>query len=253
MQNETRNPMDTHAELVAGQQSRVHKYQDLVVGKRGLGSLFKHEIVALSSAWVPGALGLFLRSKSYPWLLGASGRGVAFGSNVVLRHPHKVRLGDGVVVDDNAVLDAKGTTNHGISIGNNVFLGRNTIVYCQNGDIRIADNVNIGSNCQIFSAGSVEIGANVLMAAYSYIIGGGHRFDDPDVPIAQQGRKARGIRVHEDVWIGAGAKIFDGVEIGAGAIIAAGAVVTRDIPERSIAGGMPAQVIRKRVPKVEER
>jgi len=251
MQNKTHSPMDTHAELVAGRQSRVRKYQDLVIGKTGIGSLLKHEIVTVISTWVPGALGLFLRSKLYPWLLGASGRGIAFGSNVVLRHPHKIRLGDGVVVDDNAVLDAKGTTNQGISIGNNVFLGRNTIVYCQNGDIRIADNANIGSNCQIFSAGSVEIGANVLMAAYSYIIGGGHRYDDPDVPISQQGREARGIRVQEDVWIGAGAKIFDGVQIGKGAIVAAGAVVTQDIPERSIAGGVPARVIRIRAPGVE--
>jgi acetyltransferase-like isoleucine patch superfamily enzyme len=249
MQHKTHNPMDTHAELISAKESRVRKYQDLVIGKPGLASLLKYEFVAVASVWVPGALGLFLRSKLYPRLLAASGRGVVFGSNVVLRHPHKIRLGDGVVVDDNAVLDAKGTTNDGISIGNNVFLGRNTIVYCQNGDIRIADSANIGSNCQIFSAGYVEIGANVLMAAYSYIIGGGHRYDDADVPISRQGREARGIRIREGAWIGAGAKIFDGVEIGEGAIIAAGAVVTQDVPERSIAGGIPAQVIKKRAPR----
>jgi acetyltransferase-like isoleucine patch superfamily enzyme len=244
--------MDTHAELIAGRQSRVRKYQDLVIGKRGVGSLLKHEIVAMSSAWVPGALGLYLRSKLYPWLLASSGRGVAFGCNVVLRHPHKIRLGDGVVVDDNAVLDAKGSENRGIAIGNNVFVGRNTIVYCQNGDISIADNVNIGSNCQIFSAGSVEIGANVLMAAYSYIIGGGHRYDDPDVPISRQGREARGVRVMEGAWIGAGAKVLDGVEIGKGAIVAAGAVVTQNIPGQAIAGGIPAQVIKERAPRIDK-
>ena len=68
----------------------------------------------LLSAWVPGALGLFLRSKLYPLILGRVGRNVAFGCNVVLRHPHKIEIDDNVVIDDQCCLDAKGTTNRGI-------------------------------------------------------------------------------------------------------------------------------------------
>ncbi len=66
---------------------------------------------------VPGALGLALRRTCYPWLLGRCGRNVVFGQNVVLRHPHKIRIGDNVVIDDNCLLDAKGDTNEGITIG----------------------------------------------------------------------------------------------------------------------------------------
>ena len=60
------------------------------------------------SQHVPGALGLALRKTLYPLLLGACGRNVVFGQNVVLRHPHKIRIGDNVVIDDNCLLDAKG-------------------------------------------------------------------------------------------------------------------------------------------------
>ena len=217
-----------------------------MVGRQGFWQLLKYELIILFSSWVPGALGLLLRSRLYPLLTGLAGRGNVFGNNVVLRHPGKVRLQDNIVIDDGVVLDAKGSDNLGIDIGSNVFIGRNTIVYCQNGDIEIGNNSNIGSNCQIFSAGKVRIGNDVLIASYSYLVGGGHIHKDPDIPIIRQGRTARGVVIEDNVWIGAAVKVLDGVTIGEGSIIAAGAVVTGDIPPYVIAGGMPAQVIRSR-------
>ena len=108
--------------------SAREKYTQLVVGRSGWGALIKHELVTLASQGVPGALGLALRQRLYPSLLGACGRGVIFGQNVVLRHPGKIRIGDDVVVDDNCLIDAKGSGNRGITIGNGVFIGRNTIL-----------------------------------------------------------------------------------------------------------------------------
>lgn len=253
MPSETRNPLDTHKELTSAQGSRWRKYQNLVIGQSSLTSLIKYEAITLLSTWIPGALGLFLRSRLYRHLLGAAGRNIIFGTNVVLRHPHKVSIKDNVIIDDNSVLDAKGSDNHGIQIGQNVFIGRNSIIYCQNGDIEIGDNTNIGSNCQIFSSGSVRIGSNVLIAAYTYLIGGGHRYDDPEIPILEQGRVAKGIVIEDNVWIGADVKILDGVTVGEGAVIAAGAVVAQDIPSYSIAGGMPARVMRNRKQKYSEK
>jgi len=240
------DPMDTQDELTGGGSSKLGKYQALVVGQKGLWSLVKYELVSVFSTWVPGALGLLLRSKLYPFLLGESGRGVVFGCNVVLRHPGKTRLKDNIVFDDNCVIDAKGDSNRGIDIGDNVFVGRNTIIYCQNGDIEIGSNANIGSNCQIFSARNIKIGNDVLIAAYTYLVGGGHNFDDPDVPIIKQGRTALGINIEDNVWLGAGVKVLDGVSVGEGSIVAAGAVVTEDIPPFTIAGGIPARVIKHR-------
>ena len=239
-------PMDTQDALTGSGSSKLQKYQALVVGEKGVWSLFKYELVTLFSTWIPGALGLLLRSKLYPVLLGSTGRGVVFGSNVVLRHPGKLRLKSNIVIDDNSVLDAKGSDNQGIDIGDNVFVGRNTIIYCQNGDVEIGENANIGSNCQIFSAKKVRIGKNVLIAAYTYLVGGGHIYEDPDLPIIEQGRTASGIEIGDNVWLGAAVKVLDGVSIGEGAIIAAGAVVTEDIPPFAIAGGIPAKVIKQR-------
>jgi acetyltransferase-like isoleucine patch superfamily enzyme len=155
------------------------KYAALVVGRPGLAALLKYELIVTLTQGCPGALGLGLRKSLYPRLLGACGRNVVFGQNVVIRHPHKIHVGRDVVVDDNCLLDAKGTSNAGIRIGDGVFIGRNTILSCKNGDIELADGANIGFNCEIFSASRVRIGAGVLMAAYSYVIGGDHDFSDP--------------------------------------------------------------------------
>src|SRR5262245_53693219 len=162
------------------------KYASLVVGKSGLWPLLKHEFVVTFTQSCPGALGLALRKAFYPWLLGSCGRNVVFGQNVVVRHPHKIHIGNDVVIDDNCLLDAKGESNRGIRIGSGVLVGRNSILSCKNGDIELASGANVGFNCEIFSASRVRIGANVLMAAYSYVIGGDHDFSDPGKAVLGQ-------------------------------------------------------------------
>jgi acetyltransferase-like isoleucine patch superfamily enzyme len=226
--------------------SARQKYASLVVGRPGLGALVRYELTLLVAQSVPGALGLALRKVLYPRLLGACGRNVVFGQNVVLRHPHKIRIGNDVVIDDNCLLDAKGESNTGITIGNGVFIGRNTILSCKNGDIEIRDAANFGFNCEVFSGSRVVIGANTLLAAYCYVIGGGHNFEDPTRTIAEQGRRSAGVEVGDGVWMGAGAKVMDGVVIGADAIVGAGAVLTVNVPERGVAMGRPARLVGSR-------
>ena len=229
----------------AGTSAR-QKYATLVVGRPGLGALLAYELIITLSQSVPGALGLALRKVLYPKLLGACGRNVVFGQNVVLRHPHKIHIADNVVVDDNCLLDAKGESNRGIRIGSGVFIGRNTILSCKNGDIELGDGANIGFNCELFSASSVRVGAGTLLAAYTYVIGGDHDFSDPSKSILEQGRKSDGVQIGAGAWIGAGAKVLDGVSIGDKAIIGAGAVVTRDVPAQAVAVGIPAKVVSNR-------
>jgi acetyltransferase-like isoleucine patch superfamily enzyme len=71
-----------------------------------------------------------------------------------------------------------------------------------------------------------------------------HLFDDRDRPFLEQGITARGITVHDDVWIGSGAIVTDGVTIGEGSVVAAGAVVTRDVAPHTVVAGSPARPIR---------
>jgi acetyltransferase-like isoleucine patch superfamily enzyme len=228
-----------------GKSSRA-KYADLVVGRPGLGALFKHEIITMLAQPHPGAFGLLMRKGLYPLLLGSSGRNVVFGQNVVLRHPHKIHIGSNVVIDDNCLLDAKGESNAGIRIGDGVFIGRNTILSCKNGDIEIGGGANLGFNCEIFSASRVTIGRSVLMAAYAYVIGGDHDFSDPSAAVLDQSRTSAGVTVGDAVWIGAGAKILDGVTLGDHAVIGAGAVVRESVPASAIAVGIPARVVSTR-------
>ncbi len=233
-------------ELFNEKRSKVDKYRELVVGQPGLWPLLRYELITMIASWVPGALGLFLRSKLYPFVLGRVGRNVVFGVNVTLRHPHKIRIGDNVVIDDQCCLDAKGTDNQGLLIGNGVFIGRNTILSCKNGDIIIEDHANLGFNCEIFSASRVRVGKSILMAAYTYLVGGDHLYDRVDIPVLEQGRTARGIDVGDGVWLGTHVVVTDGSTIGRDAIIGAGAVVVGEVPEFAIAAGIPAKVMRDR-------
>lgn len=238
---------ELQAALTDSRKSALRKYQELVVGSGSLGYLIMYELVTTLFGSLPGALGLVLRKTFYKPLLGAVGRNVMFGRSITMRHPKKILIGDNVVIDDYAVLDAKGEHNRGIVIGNNVLIGRNTVLSCKNGDIQIGDNSNIAMNCFVQSAKEVNIGKNVLFAAYCYVIGGGnHRTDRTDIPIIAQGQVVKGISVEDNCWIGAGVKIMDGTTIGRDSIIGSGAVVTKDIPPFSVAAGVPARVMRKR-------
>jgi len=239
-------PSTVGIQQAVGAGSPLRSYQDLVVGSRSLPRLLLYELVVLTSSWVPGALGLLLRKVLYPLLLGATGKGVVFGQGVVLRHPHKIRLGDQVTVDDLVVLDAKGSGNRGIEVGRGGFLGRGTILSCKDGDIVLGDHANLGFHCEVFSGSSVTIGSHALFAAQVYLVGGGHEFERADAAVIDQPRTSRGIALGDNVWLGTGAKVLDGIRIGSHTVVGAGAVVAADLPEGAIAAGVPARVLRLR-------
>jgi acetyltransferase-like isoleucine patch superfamily enzyme len=232
-------------QLFDQRRSARQKYSALVVGRPGWGALIRHELVTLLAQGTPGALGFVLRKALYPALLGRCGRNVIFGQNVVLRHPHKIEIGDNVVVDDNCLLDAKGESNSGIRIGSGAFVGRNTILSCKNGDIVLAPGANIGFNCELFSASRVEVGRDTLLAAYCYLIGGDHDISGAAgaASVLGQGRVSRGVVIGAGAWLGAGVKVLDGVHIGDRAIVGAGAVVRSDVPAGATAVGIPARIV----------
>ena len=226
--------------------SAREKYAEFVVGRPGWRALLKHELIVQLAQAVPGALGLALRKTLYPKLLGSCGRNVVFGQNVVLRHPHKIHIGDNVMIDDHVLLDAKGSTNRGITIAGGVFVGRNTILSSKNGDIDLGENANVGFNCEIFSASRVTIGRDTMLAAYCYVVGGDHDWSEPGASVLEQGRTSAGVTIGAGAWLGAGVKVLDGASIGDRAVVGAGAVVRDAIPEGMIAVGMPARVVRAR-------
>ncbi|WP_005037576.1 acyltransferase [Holophaga foetida] len=112
--------------------------------------------------------------------------------------------------------------------------------------IRIGDNSGLGVDC--VAGGPLDIGRNVMMGAGVIIFTRNHAFEDTDIPMQAQGYSpAQHVIIEDDVWIGARVIILPGRRIGRGAVIAAGAVVTRDVPAMSIVGGNPAKPIRTRL------
>lgn len=123
---------------------------------------------------------------------------------------------------------------------------------CISKDLKIDEYAYIGPRCAI--GGGVQIGKYTMLANDVIIVGGDHNFKSPKRPIIFSGRE--GIKktyIGKDCWIGAGSLIMAGVTIGDGAIIAAGSVVTKDIPPLSIYGGNPAKFIKDRFSEEEKK
>lgn len=114
----------------------------------------------------------------------------------------------------------------------------------------VTGDVTTGQDCTInpyaVVRGKVRFGDGVRVGAHASILGFNHGTADLDKPIHRQPLTSRGIVVGDDVWIGSGVIVLDGVTVGAHAVLAAGAVVTRDVPEWAIVGGNPAKLIRDR-------
>jgi acetyltransferase-like isoleucine patch superfamily enzyme len=235
-------------ELINKQKSLLSKYTALFLGKRTFFSFLKFELINLFFSWVPGAIGFFLRKLFYPCLFQKVGKGVIFGRNITFRHPQKISIGDNSFIDDNVVLDAKGENNEGIRIGENVYLGRNTILSCKEGSIFLEDYCNISANCTLISETEVRLGKYCFLAGQCYLVAGGnHSYENISTPIMFQPSFSKGgIKIDEDVWLGAGVTVLDGVSIGKGSVVGAGSVVTRSLSEYSIAWGSPAQRIKDR-------
>lgn len=122
------------------------------------------------------------------------------------------------------------------------YIGRNVRVFP---DLRAGQYSFIGDQCQINPR--VSIGNYVLLAPQVAIVGGDHRYEVPGVPIIFSGRdETKDTRIDDDCWIGFRSIVMCGVTIGRGAIIAAGSVVTRDVPPFEIHGGTPARKLRDR-------
>jgi len=111
--------------------------------------------------------------------------------------------------------------------------------------LSIGDYSGVGINCEVH--GPVTIGNQVMMAPEVVIYTRGHEFSDRSIPMIDQGdTKAKPVAIGDDVWIGRRVIILPGVTIGQGAIIAAGAVVTKDVPPYYVVGGNPAKIIKER-------
>ena len=111
------------------------------------------------------------------------------------------------------------------------------------GDVMIGDHTRIGLHNTII--GPVEIGSHVNLAQGITVTALNHNFDNTEKRIDEQGVSTNPVTIEDDVWIGANAVILPGVTIGNHCVVAAGAVVTKDVPPHSLVAGVPAKVIKQ--------
>lgn len=128
-------------------------------------------------------------------------------------------------------------------------LGRQSVIesYCcinnAVGDVVIGDDTRVGIHNTII--GPVTIGSHVNLAQGITVTALNHNFDDSDKRIDEQGVSTSQVVIGDDVWIGANAVVLPGVTIGTHSIVAAGAVVTKDVPPHSLVAGVPTKIIKK--------
>lgn len=133
--------------------------------------------------------------------------------------------------------------NHkNIFLNTNTVINRNTIIWAS---LKAGKNLQINPGSCIY--GTVEIGDNVMIAPNVMIAGGNHGIKLNGIPMTLQDCDSKGIKIYNDVWIGANSVILDGVSIFDGAVIAAGSIVTKDVESNSIVAGNPAKKIKNRL------
>ena len=140
-----------------------------------------------------------------------------------------------------------------IEIGNNVRIGRYSRLSAyraktgeSEGKIIIKDGCYIGDHFRILTASKVELEENVLIASCVVIMGENHSMDPENpIPYKHQPLAPAPVTIKEGAWIGENVSILPGVTVGKRSIIGTGAVVTKDVPDYSIAVGNPARIIKK--------
>lgn len=169
------------------------------------------------------------------------------GKKVILRCKSKMHFQNNVTLQNKVYIDALSTD--GVYLGKGSSLGSGTVVRCT-GNLNsigkgfyLGENSSLADNCFIGATGGVWIGDNVIGGQNIRFHSSNHNFNDINTLIRKQGINARGIRIGDNCWIGAGVVFCDGVKVGDGCVIGANSVVTKEFPDGSIIAGVPAKII----------
>ncbi len=204
------------------------------------------QLVQALFGWVPSILGVGLRALAYRSILHMEGM-AAIENRVRLAFASNIRLGRGAYLDQGVYIHA---TPGGVTIGEGTYVMHNAVLHVYNfrdlphAFITVGARSLVGEGCVLRGQGGITIGDDVYLAPLAQLLAVDHEYHDLDVPISQQPIVCRGITIEDDVWIGGGAIVVDGVRIGRHSVVAAGAVVTRDVAPFSVVGGVPARVIK---------
>lgn len=221
--------------------SSIAVYRDYVASGASVLQFIYQEVVSLLFCNLAGLFGFAARTLLFPKLFLSCGARPMIGRSVTIRGGKQIKIGTKVMLDDYAVLDARKDSD--IEIGDYVSVGRSSALIAKGAKIKLANGVNISSDCRIASESSIEIGESSLVSAFCYIGPGNHQRNSEQAVIEQDMHNKGGVTIGKNVWIGARVTIMDGVTIGDNAVVGAHSFVKNNVPANTTVFGTPAKKI----------
>jgi acetyltransferase-like isoleucine patch superfamily enzyme len=177
-----------------------------------------------------------------------TGKKVFVGKNTKIFNSNNIVFGKSVTIDNYTIID--GFSSEKIILGDCVKIGSfsnlsSTSHLSKYGKgLKMGNNSAIGDYTQFGAAGGIEIGNDVIMGSYISFHSENHNYSDNSKLIREQGVTSKGIKIGNNVWVGAKVTFLDGCEVGNNSVVAAGAVVNGVYPDNSIIGGVPAKILK---------
>jgi acetyltransferase-like isoleucine patch superfamily enzyme len=174
---------------------------------------------------------------------------VFLGKNCNISHKPNILFRKNVTIENDVTID--GYAKNTLIFGNNVKVGAYSLVSCTSHLSKYGVGLTIGNNSafgrftEFGAAGGIEIGEDVIAGSYISFHSENHNFSDSSLLIRDQGVTSKGIKIGNNVWIGAKATFLDGAIIGNNCVVAAGAVVNGIFPNNVIIGGVPAKILKE--------
>lgn len=177
-----------------------------------------------------------------------TGNKVFIGGNTKILNSKNIIFGKSVTIDKHCVID--GFSSEKILLGDCVKIGAfstlsSTSHLSKYGKgLKMGNNSAVGQFTEFGAAGGIEIGNDVIMGSYISFHSENHNFIDSSKLIREQGVTSKGIKLGNNIWVGAKVTFLDGCIVGDNSVVAAGAVVNGIYPDNSIIGGIPAKVLK---------
>jgi len=176
------------------------------------------------------------------------GRKTFIGNSTKILNSGNIILGRNVTIGKHCVLD--GFSSEKIILGDFVKIGAfstltSTSHFSKYGKgLKMGNNSAVGQFTEFGAAGGIEIGNDVIMGSYISFHSENHNFSDTGKLIREQGVTSKGIKLGNNIWVGAKVTFLDGCEVGNNSVVAAGAVVNGIFPDNVVIGGVPAKVLK---------
>lgn len=173
---------------------------------------------------------------------------VFLGKNVTVLNKSNFVLGKNVTIESYTILD--GYASEKIVLGDNAKIGMYSKLLSTSHlatygkGLKMGNNSAIGDFTHFGAPGGIEIGNDVIMGSYISFHSENHNFSDTTKLIREQGVTSKGIKLGNNIWVGAKVTFLDGCVVGNNSVVAAGAVVNGVYPDNSVIGGIPAKVIK---------